>query len=48
MDRHIYRARDKYTDKWVYGYYVCVSNERNNYAAQADFWEAVKNGWKYQ
>lgn len=33
MDRHIYRARDKYTDKWVYGYYVCISNERNNYPA---------------
>lgn len=27
MDKHICRAIDIHTDKWVYGYYVCVSNE---------------------
>ena len=32
MDRHIYRGKDKYTDKWIYGYYVCVQNECCNYA----------------
>ena len=35
MDRHIYRAKvicsDKWvSNKWVYGYYVCVPNERNH------------------
>lgn len=27
MDKHICRAIDIHTDKWVYGYYVCVPNE---------------------
>ena len=30
MDRHIYRAKVICSDKWVYGYYVCVSDERNH------------------
>ena len=30
MDRHIYRAKVICSDKWVYGYYVCVPNERNH------------------
>ena len=30
MDRHICRAKEKCTNKWVYGYYVCVPNERND------------------
>ena len=30
MDRHICRAKVICSDKWVYGYYVCVPNERNH------------------
>ena len=30
MDRHICRAKEKCTNKWVYGYYVSVPNERND------------------
>ena len=30
MDRHICRAKEKCTNKWVYGYYVCTPNERND------------------
>ena len=30
MDRHICRAKVICSDKWVYGYYVCVSDERNH------------------
>ena len=30
MDRHIGRAKVICSDKWVYGYYVCVSDERNH------------------
>ena len=30
MDRHICRAKEKSTNKWVYGYYVSVPNERND------------------
>ena len=30
MDRHICRAKEKYTGKWIYGYYVCAPNERND------------------
>ena len=30
MDRHICRAKVICGDKWVYGYYVCVPNERNH------------------
>ena len=33
MDRHTCRAKDKYTNKWIYGYYVCVPNKHCNYAA---------------
>ena len=30
MDRHIYRAKVICSDKWVYGYYVCMSDKRNH------------------
>ena len=30
MDRHICRAKVICSDRWVYGYYVCVSDERNH------------------
>ena len=30
MDRHICRAKEKYTGKWIYGYYVCAPNEHND------------------
>lgn len=30
MDKHICRAKDIHTDKWIYGYYVCVLNEHNH------------------
>ena len=30
MDRHICRAKEKYTGKWIYGYYVSVPNECND------------------
>lgn len=30
MDRHVCRAKIVCSDKWVYGYYVCVSDERSH------------------
>ena len=30
MDRHICRAKIICSDKWVYGYYVCMSDKRNH------------------
>ena len=44
MDRHICKAKDKYTDKWVYGYYICVPNECSNNIAHL----IVSQDYNYQ